>query len=308
MFSFSRTQSAPIYLTFASLASLELNRPNYSWQVRSKLWYYVARELRGEDHYQYLRAYSAGLQEWVEALSFAHYLTYNTIIQFKDVENLLVFENRKAKRKMEKGEVEKVEDQNVADEEKPETAHDNEKPVLVEEFEKVEKSLEEISVEETKKPSDNTEVAEEESVMISVTVPQSEFILGLADLTGELMRNAINALGAGDMEVVFKLLEILQSMAEGFGRLPREGVPRDIGQKLHTLRQSCKVGIIFSLAWDYLDLYFRRWRAPATPSVFAARRSPRTTWLTSSAAAGPRRAGGGRSTSRVNQTISPTEC
>ena len=157
----------------------------------------------------------------------------------------MVFENRKAKRKMEKVENEKVDDQNVADEEKPETAHDNEKPVLVEE---VEKSLEEISVEEMMKPSDNTEVAEEESctdVMISVTVPQSEFILGLADLTGELMRNAINALGAGDMEVVFKLLEILQSMAEGFGRLPREGVPRDIGQKLHTLRQSCKVGIFF---------------------------------------------------------------
>ena len=36
---------------------------------------------------------------------------------------------------------------------------------------------------------------------LTVTVPHSEFILGIADLTGELMRNAINALGAGNMEV-----------------------------------------------------------------------------------------------------------
>ena len=35
-----------------------------------------------------------------------------------------------------------------------------------------------------------------------VTIPPSEFILGIADLTGELMRNAINALGAGNMEVM----------------------------------------------------------------------------------------------------------
>ena len=41
-----------------------------------------------------------------------------------------------------------------------------------------------------------------------VTIPPSEFILGIADLTGELMRNAINALGAGNMEVIHLQLEI----------------------------------------------------------------------------------------------------
>ena len=34
-----------------------------------------------------------------------------------------------------------------------------------------------------------------------VTTHPSEFILDIADLTGELMRNAINALGAGNIEV-----------------------------------------------------------------------------------------------------------
>ena len=44
--------------------------------------------------------------------------------------------------------------------------------------------------------------------LLSVNIPQSEFILGIADLTGELMRNAINALGAGNMEVIYLQLEI----------------------------------------------------------------------------------------------------
>merc|ERR1719466_749439 len=75
---------------------------------------------------------------------------------------------------------------------------------------------------------------------LRVTVPQSEYILGLADLTGELMRNAINSLGSGNMDVCFVLLDILQNMSEGFSRLPKHEAPRDIGQKVYTLKQSCK--------------------------------------------------------------------
>ena len=57
------------------------------------LHYYlqVARELRAEDHYQYLRAYSAGLQEWVEALSFYDFLRNNNISSFAFVSGQLVF-------------------------------------------------------------------------------------------------------------------------------------------------------------------------------------------------------------------------
>ena len=47
-----------------------------------------------------------------------------------------------------------------------------------------------------------TEENENQTGPLSVTIPPSEFILGIADLTGELMRNAINALGAGNMEVM----------------------------------------------------------------------------------------------------------
>ena len=97
--------------------------------LRETLWRKVAEELRTEEDHQFIRAYSPGLQEWVEALSFYHFLRHEKIISHQDTEEQLRFTESR------------------------------------------------------------------------VTVPQAEYVLGLADLTGELMRNAINALGSGDMEV-----------------------------------------------------------------------------------------------------------
>lgn len=145
-------------------------------ELKETVWRKVAEELRSEDDYQFIRAYSPGLQEWVEALSFYHFLRHEKIISHQDTADQLRFSSA-----------------------------------------------------DTEPPS-----------CLRVTVPQSEYVLGLADLTGELMRNAINALGSGDLEVCFTLLEILQSMAEGFGRFPKQDTPREIGQKLYTLKQSCR--------------------------------------------------------------------
>ena len=100
----------------------------------------MAEELSSQDDYQFLRAYSPGLQEWVEALSFYHFLTTNKIISYQQTQAELRF----------------------------------------------------------KLPAKEETEGELEA---SVTIPQSEYVLGLADLTGELMRNAINALGSGEMEV-----------------------------------------------------------------------------------------------------------
>lgn len=171
-------------------------------EVRENLWRQVAKEIETEDHHQYLRAYSAGLQEWIEALSFYHFLRNNKIISYEEVSRQLVFE----------------ESNNVNVENKTDTPADT------------------ITM-STEEPIE-TRKSQTESWF--VTIPPSEFILGIADLTGELMRNAINALGAGNMEVCFTLLEILQCMAEGFGQIDKKDAPRDFGQKLWTLKQSCK--------------------------------------------------------------------
>ena len=101
--------------------------------MKVNLWSQVGKELGSENHYQFLRAYSPGLQEWVEALSFYHFLRHNKIISYQETQDQLRFNQTEG--------------------------------------------------------------------VSFVTVPQSEYVLGLADLTGEMMRNAINALGAGEMEV-----------------------------------------------------------------------------------------------------------
>merc|ERR1712106_1030678 len=67
-------------------------------EMKEKLWYMLARELKDEDHYQFTRAYSAGLQEWVEALSFYHYLAYEKLITFEEVEKELIFEEKKVEK------------------------------------------------------------------------------------------------------------------------------------------------------------------------------------------------------------------
>ena len=119
-------------------------------------------ELIDEDHYQYIRAYSAGLQEWIEALSFYYFLKFKKISSFAFVQQQLEFRLDKS-----------------------DTVNDtSEMP--------------------EKESNDSTDT---EKLVVTVTVPQSEYILGIADLTGELMRNAINALGAGNMEICFVLLK-----------------------------------------------------------------------------------------------------
>lgn len=108
-----------------------------------------------------MRAYSAGLQEWIEALSFYHFLRNNKIISYEEVSTQLVFEESSFSNA----------------ENKTDTAAD------------------------TITTSTEEPIETSQTEPLFVTIPPSEFILGIADLTGELMRNAINALGAGNMEV-----------------------------------------------------------------------------------------------------------
>jgi len=224
--------------------------------IKAKLWYYMARELKGEDHYQFIKAYSSGLQEWVEALSFYHYIAFGKLISFSQVEQELVFKDRKFKSN-------RVEQTKQEEDEEKELVLDEKQTGIVsghsdglKEIEVVinianatedEPSLKrkeiDISVVEVHDDGENSQASEKQALpkahLISVTVPQEDFILGLADLSGELMRNAINSLGSGNLDVCFILLDFLQSMTDGFTGLPKYEAPKDIGKKMFTLKQSC---------------------------------------------------------------------
>lgn len=135
----------------------------------------IAKELEGLEVYQYVRAISAGMQEFVEAYTFLEYL--------QGKEELSDWDNVQEKLKY-KGEGDAAKD-------------------------------------------------------FSLYFIPTEFILGVADLTGEVMRNCINSLGSGDIDNCFKTCKFLQNMYSKY--LTLNHVPskaRDFSQKTTTMRAS----------------------------------------------------------------------
>ncbi|CAD5123247.1 DgyrCDS11603 [Dimorphilus gyrociliatus] len=56
-------------------------------------WKNVALELHGEDIYLFLRSYTQGLQEYVEAVSFLYYLKHKDLVPLSIVKDSLTFHN-----------------------------------------------------------------------------------------------------------------------------------------------------------------------------------------------------------------------
>lgn len=116
----------------------------------------IAKELRGLDPYQYVRAYSPGLQEFVEALTYYEYVNSGKILDWTDVQNRMTYD-------------------------------------------------------ESSDPSDPV-VGDVERKTFQCLVQPMEFMLGLADLSGEVMRRCITSLGSGDVETCFQACTFLQSL------------------------------------------------------------------------------------------------
>ncbi|KAK7071666.1 hypothetical protein SK128_025826 [Halocaridina rubra] len=120
--------------------------------IEKTLMKYIAQELVDEEPYQYVYAYSGGLQEYIEALSFYHYLTTDAIISHDEVQKRLTFGD-----------------------------------------------------------------AEDDVVVpLNVLVQPKEYILGIADLTGELMRFCIKCVSTGEFEVCYGICDVLKKMNAGF--------------------------------------------------------------------------------------------
>ncbi|XP_037294779.1 translin-associated protein X-like [Manduca sexta] len=77
---------------------------------------------------------------------------------------------------------------------------------------------------------------EGEERKVVTMLPHLDYFLGLADLTGELMRRAINCISSGDSEECFTLCQLLRDLYTSFIGLI--GMGRDLGHKVNTMRQS----------------------------------------------------------------------
>ncbi|XP_028398618.1 translin-associated protein X-like [Dendronephthya gigantea] len=159
----------------------------------------IAKELLHEDCYQFIRAYSPGLQEFVEAFSFWHFLKHKTLVPFENICKELVFEN------------------------------DGEKTAS----EEVQKEV--LNPPEGSAPPQAPGVPGQ---TIQVPIPPAEYILGIADLTGELMRLAINSVGQGNLKTPTEICEMLRNIHDEF--IMFENQQRGLSKKLEVLKNSLK--------------------------------------------------------------------
>lgn len=151
--------------------------------VRQKIGL-IADELRGEDIYQFHKAFTPGIQEYVEAVSFLHFIRHRSLISLEEINARLVFmRTDKA-------------DPKASAEATPPGAH-----------------------------------------VLTFHVTPSDYLLGVADLTGELMRLCISSVGNGDIDTPFQLSQFLRQIHDGFSYIGNTG-PYEVSKKLHTLRQS----------------------------------------------------------------------
>ncbi|XP_058812394.1 translin-associated protein X [Topomyia yanbarensis] len=161
----------------------------------------IAKELHGLDPYQYTRAYTAGLQEFIEAYTFYEYVGAQNISHWKTIqEQLLTYK--------------------IA----PDSAEG--KKIVSDENDQPETEDEEDGDESPKK-----------QVEISCLLSPMDFVLGIGDLSGEVMRKCVNSLGSGDVDSCFDHRRFMQELYKGFISVANAR-SRDFSQKLLTLRQS----------------------------------------------------------------------
>lgn len=127
----------------------------------------IASELVGEDPFQFDRAFSPGMQEYIEALSFCHYLRHRTLISFEEVKEMCAFSKEGGK---------------------------------------------------------------------DLEFNPFDYVLGIADLTGELMRLCINSAANGDRNTCFQVCNFLRQLHNTF--LSLGNVYRDVSSKVRVMKAS----------------------------------------------------------------------
>jgi len=166
--------------------------------IDMSLWKKVAEELRGQDPYQYLRQYNPGLQEYIEAVSFYHYKKHGGTLV--PLETV----SQRLTFACDKSTDAKSEDIISTD-----TIEDS--------------------------PSEKANVQND---VLSVHVPPMQYVLGLTDLTGELMRQAVSSVGVGETEKALKILSFLKAIYNGCtGQFIQD---RELKNKLRVMHQSIK--------------------------------------------------------------------
>ncbi|CAG5122466.1 unnamed protein product [Candidula unifasciata] len=216
-------------------------------ELRTSKFLPLAKELKGQDPYQFLRAFSPGLQEYIESVTFYHYLADNQLASLDSIQTGLTFtlqDSNGNQNDLPKN----LQVKNSAPRKLPDECIGNSD---------VPPSLKTLS-DENKQDIQNRDVASEECLQgqncttdkavaaetfdceslqtVSVPVPPTEYMLGVADFTGELMKMAINSVGSGDLRTPRIVAEMMRTIHDAFASIGN--IPRELRHKLRVLRQS----------------------------------------------------------------------
>ena len=164
----------------------------------------IAVELQNDDPERFHTAYTNGVQEFIEALSFYVFQKERRLISLEEAKKWLEMNVHET-------------DGNIT---KEESGLDHEER-------------------ETKLGLDQQEEKTEELVLLTIPFPLSDidYLLGVADLTGELMRLSINAAGSGNWKLPYSILEFMRELYCCFLRL-RPYISKIVSRKVTTLRES----------------------------------------------------------------------
>ena len=171
----------------------------------------IAVELLHEDCYQFVRAYSPGLQEFIEAFSFWYFLKHKSVVSYKQICHELEFDK------------EPVQVQQVLNPPEENTKVLN-------------PPAENTQI--TKSPDEENTNISNPNVKIQVPIPPAEYILGISDLTGELMRLAVNSVGQGNLTAPLEICQILRKIHDEF--ITFGSRQRGLPKKLEVLKNSLK--------------------------------------------------------------------
>ncbi|KAK7488667.1 hypothetical protein BaRGS_00020120 [Batillaria attramentaria] len=214
----------------------------------------LALELDGEDHYQFMRAYSPGLQEYIEAVSFYHYLKYSQLVSLTAVQQDLQFSRQDAilhtspggasgadstasqpgaspqgkpaggsEKKDDKSPLNGSSGSGTQTSDQPSNKTSTEAKAVVD-------SSEEVAAKKRRNDTDSR------SETVVVSVPPMEFMLGIADLTGELMRTAIMSVSAGNLDFPIQACKFMRVIHDAF--MSYGNTARELSKKMWTLQQS----------------------------------------------------------------------
>jgi len=148
--------------------------------VAQKSFRNIATELDGQEAYQFHRAYRAGLEEYIEALTFHEYLQNGGMQDWTVLEKALIY------------------------------------PTL--------------------SPTDSSEQNTSKTTQVMVT--PTDYILGIADLTGELMRKCINNLAIGDVTSCYQTCNFVRQIYIAFLGYTSIAHNNEVNKKLVTLKHS----------------------------------------------------------------------